>query len=83
MSVRNRAGWKNHIEQIVRSQHYTWIGEGLGGEPLAEALTDMLADIMHICAHQGLSWEDLVTRSREQFDREEVEDVCDGVDARG
>jgi len=45
MSVRNRAEWKSHIEQIVRSKRYTWIGEGLGGESLAEALTDMLADI--------------------------------------
>jgi hypothetical protein len=75
MSDRNRAGWKNHIEQIIRSQHYTWIGEGLGGEPLAEALTDMMADIMHICAHQGMSWDQLVTRSRAQFEREEAEDV--------
>lgn len=81
MSVRDRAGWKNHIQQIVRSQHYTWIGEGLGGEPLAEALTDMMADIMHICASQGISWEDLVARSREQFDREEMEVVPEEVDA--
>lgn len=83
MSVRNRAGWKTHIEQIVRSQHYTWIGEGLGGEPLAEAVTDMLADLMHICAHQGMSWEDLVARSREQFDREEIEADHESLDVHG
>ena len=81
MSVRDRATWKHHIEQIIRSQHYTWIGEGLGGEPLAEALTDMMADIMHICTHQGMSWEQLVTRSRAQFDREEAEVVHEGVDS--
>jgi hypothetical protein len=79
MSVRNRAGWKNHIEQIIRSQHYTWIGEGLGGEPLAEALIDMMADIMQICAHQGMSWKQLVDRSRAKFEREEAAVVHEGV----
>ena len=81
MSVRDRAEWKNHIEQIIRSQHYTWLGEGLGGEPLAEALTNMMADIMHICANQGMSWDQLVTRSRAQFEREEAEDVDADVDS--
>ena len=81
MSIRDRGGWKDHIEQIIRSQHYTWIGEGLGGEPLAEALTDMMADIMHICTHQRMSWEQLVDRSRAQFEREEVEVVDDDGDS--
>ena len=81
MSNRNRGGWKKHIEQIIRSQHYTWIGEGLVGEPLAVALTDMMTDIMHICARQGMSLEQLIARSRAQYEREEAdadsEDIVD------
>jgi hypothetical protein len=73
MSARKRAQWDRHVNQVVRSQHYTWLGEGLAGEPPAEALTDILCDIMHICARQGVSWEQLVARSRAQFEREEAE----------
>lgn len=73
MSVHNREGWDRHIDQIIRSQHYTWLAEGLGGQPPSEALTDIVTDIMHICARQGMSWEHLVTRSRSQFEREEAQ----------
>lgn len=73
MSARDRSGWSQHVEQIIRSKHYTWIGEGLGGEPLAQSLTEMMTDIMHICAHEGLSWEQLTARSRSLFEREEGE----------
>ena len=73
MSARNRVRWDRHVEQVIRSQHYTWLGEGLAGEPLTEALTDIMSDIMHICARQGMSWEDLLTRSRAQFEREEAQ----------
>jgi hypothetical protein len=73
MSNRCRDNWDHHVDEIIRSQHYTWLGEGLGGEPLSEALTDMMADIMHICRREGLSWERLVAHSRAQFEREEAE----------
>jgi hypothetical protein len=73
MSARSRSGWNRHVDQVVRSQHYTWLGEGLGGEPLTEALTDIMCDMMHICARQGMSWEQLVARSRAQFEREEAD----------
>ena len=73
MSARNRVRWDRHVDQVIRSQHYTWLGEGLAGEPLSEALTDMLADIMHICARQGIAWDSLVARSRAQFEREEAQ----------
>jgi hypothetical protein len=56
---------------VIRSQHYSWLGEGLAGEPPAEALTDIITDIMHICRRQGISWESLLTRSRAQFESEE------------
>lgn len=73
MSAQNRVGWDRHVDQVIRSQHYTWLAEGLGGAPLPEALTDIVADIMHICARQGMSWEDLESRSRAQFEREEAQ----------
>lgn len=73
MSTPNRIGWERHIDQVIRSQHYTWLGEGLGGAPLPEALTDIIADVMHICARQGMSWEELLTRSQSQFELEEAQ----------
>lgn len=73
MSAHSREGWNRHIDQVIRSQHYTWLAEGLAGQPLSLALTDIVADIMHICARQGMSWDNLVTRSRAQFDREEAQ----------
>jgi hypothetical protein len=73
MSARSRTRWDRHVDQVIRSQHYTWLGEGLAGEPLGAALTDIMADIMHICARQGMSWEQLLARSRAQFEREEAE----------
>jgi hypothetical protein len=79
MSARKRVQWDRHVDQVVRSQHYTWLGEGLAGEPPAEALTDILCDIMHICARQGMSWEQLVARSRAQFEREEAEAAHDAI----
>jgi len=82
MFANDRTHWNRHIEQIIRSKHYTWLGEGLGGDPLVEALTNMLTDVMHICARQGLSWHTLANRSRAQFEREEAqlaeEIVADG-----
>jgi hypothetical protein len=73
MSARSRVRWDRHVNQVIRSQHYTWLGEGLAGEPLSAALTDIMADIMHICARQRMSWEQLLARSRAQFEREEAE----------
>jgi hypothetical protein len=70
MSGRNREGWERHVDQVIRSQHYTWIAEGLGGVPLPVALCDIVADIMHICQRQGMSWDDLVQRGRAQYERE-------------
>ena len=73
MSAHGREGWDRHIDQVIRSQHYTWLAEGLAGQPLSEALTSIVADIMHICAREGMSWETLVARSRAQFEREEAQ----------
>src|SRR5262249_58499845 len=43
MSARSRVRWDRHVDQVIRSQHYTWLGEGLAGEPLSSALTDIMA----------------------------------------
>jgi hypothetical protein len=69
--IRNRAQWNERVDQVIRSRHYTWLGEGLGGEVPAVALGDILTDVMHICARQGIRWEDLVSRSRAEFEAEE------------
>ena len=82
MSARSRTHWNRHVDQVIRSQHYTWLGEGLAGEPLAGALTDIMADIMHICARQGMSWEQLLARSRAQFEIEENQVSREPVGAR-
>ena len=68
-----RGDWSRHIDQILRSKHYTWIAEGLAGAPLREALMSITADLMHICRRSGLSWEQLVAESQRLCDREEAE----------
>ena len=71
-----RENWHSHIDAIIRSRHYTWIGEQLAGEPPEEALPRMVADIMHICSRMDMPWQDIVDRGVEQFEREEIELVC-------
>jgi hypothetical protein len=82
MSLQSRASWPRHVEQVIRSQHYSWLGEGLAGEPPAEALTEIVTDIMHICRRQGIGWEDLLARSRAQFEIEENQVSREPVGAR-
>lgn len=69
----SRDDWSHHIEQILRSKHYTWIAEGLGGAPLQEALVSITADVMHMCNRVGLSWEELAAASQRLCDHEEAE----------
>ncbi|MBM3969542.1 MAG: hypothetical protein FJ302_06730 [Planctomycetes bacterium] len=73
MSDIARPGWSRHIEQVLRSKHYTWIAEGLGGAPLEEALVAITADLMHICNRAGLSWEELADRGQRLCEREETD----------
>lgn len=75
MALRNRNHWNHRVDEIIRSRHYTWLAEGLAGESAPVALADVLTDVMHICARQGLRWENLVGRSRAQFEREEADYV--------
>lgn len=68
-----RPDWSRHIEQVLRSKHYTWIAEGLGGAPLDEALVAITADLMHICNRAGLSWDELQGRGQRLCEREETD----------
>ena len=73
MSLRNREEWSRHINQVIRSQHYTWLAEGLGGQPVPFALSQIMTDVMHICAREGIRFDSLLARSRAQFEQEECE----------
>lgn len=73
MSVGNRAHWDRNVDHVIRSLHYTRLGEGLAGERPYAALTEMLADIQHICVRQGIGWDTLVAHSQAQFEREEAQ----------
>jgi hypothetical protein len=68
-----RDDWLEHVEAVIRSRHYTWLPEGLGGEAVDVAMTYLVADIMHVCRRAGISWEDVLLRARDQFQREEAE----------
>lgn len=65
--------WLRRIEEIIRSRHYTWIAEGLGGDDVPDAIQQILADTMHLAHHAGLNWDEVYTAAREQFEKEEHE----------
>jgi hypothetical protein len=67
----NREHWLDHVQQVVRSRHYTWLPEGLGGEPVGAAMTYLVTDIMHICKLANISFEEVLSASRAQFEEEE------------
>jgi ethanolamine ammonia-lyase small subunit len=71
MSTRARPDWSRRIDQVVRSQRYTLVAEGLSGEPIEKAITDITADLMHLCRRQGVNFEQLLVQSRKQVDQEE------------
>ena len=73
MNIRSSDDWSHKVEQVIRSRHYTWLGEGLGGAPTEEALVAIATDMMHICEHEGISWDQVVEKSREQFAQEEYQ----------
>lgn len=67
-----RADWLEHVEAVLRSRHYTWLPEGLGGEAVDVAMTYLVADIMHVCRRARIPWDAVLQRAREQFEREEA-----------
>lgn len=71
MSAR-RENWSRHVDDIIRSGHYTWIAEGLGGSEPREAMLQIMTDVMHICRRQGIPLNDLLAASRQLVEREEA-----------
>ena len=71
MTTRINEDWSHRIEQVIRSRHYTWLGEGLGGMPIKEAIVTLMADLMHICKHEGIPWDHVAELGSEQFAEEE------------
>lgn len=72
MSV-DRSNWLEEVESVIRSRHYRWLPEGLGGEPVDVAMTYLLTDIMHICRRTGASFETVLENSRKKFREEEAQ----------
>lgn len=67
----DRSRWLDDVESVIRSRHYNWLPEGLGGEPVDIAMTYLLTDIMHICHRTGASFETVLENSRKKFREEE------------
>jgi hypothetical protein len=68
-----RKHWRRHVAQIIRSRHYGWIGESRDGDPVDEVMRDILADVMHICKHEKIDFDDLVASARRQCEDEEAD----------
>ena len=58
-----RENWLRHVDDIIRSRRYTWIGEGLGGRDVPEAMSQIMTDVMHICDREGISLDELLAES--------------------
>lgn len=71
MVAQARSHWSRHIDQMIRSNRYNRIGEGLAGAPLDEALVEITADVMHLCKREGVDWESVLQRAQTLFEREE------------
>ena len=74
----DRSNWLEDVESVIRSRHYSWLPEGLGGEPVDVAMTYLLTDIMHICKRTGASFETVLENSRKQFREEEQQQSEEG-----
>ena len=68
-----RRHWNRHVEDVIRSRHYTWLGNGLGGDPIDEAMLAITTDVMHICKRQGIDIDSLIAESKARFEQEEHE----------
>jgi hypothetical protein len=68
-----RQNWATHVNRILRSRHYTWIGDGLAGHKVEHALTRILVDAMHMCERENLDWDTVLANSTRQFLEEETQ----------
>lgn len=69
----SRTHWKEHIDDVVRSRHYTWLPEGLGGQPVDVAMSCLVTDILHVCRRTGTPWEKVLAEATARFAEEEKE----------
>lgn len=69
----DRSNWMDHVQDVIRSRHYTWLPAGLGGEPVDVAMTYLVTDIMHVCKAAGISFEDVLLEARQRYEAEERE----------
>ena len=67
-----RRNWFRKVADVIRSRHYTWLGEGLGGDPVDEAMVTLTADVMHVCKRQGIDIDWLIEQSKAKFEYEET-----------
>ena len=49
MPQRFRQNWSQKIDEVIHARRYTWLGRGLGGDALKDAMATLAADLMHIC----------------------------------
>ncbi len=73
MPAQFRRHWSRQIDDVIRSKHYTWLGLGLGGHPVDEAMVELTAKIMHICRRCGIDWQRIVEDSQARVEQEESE----------
>jgi hypothetical protein len=71
MAHQHRRNWYRRIVDVIRSRHYTWLGLGLGGAPVDEAMVTLTADVMHICKREGIDIDWLIAQSKAKFEQEE------------
>lgn len=67
-----RQHWYRKIADVIRSRHYTWLGQGLGGDPVDQAMITLTADVMHICREQGIDFDWLIEQSKKRVEQEET-----------
>lgn len=67
----DRNHWLYHVKEIIRSRHYTWLPQGLGGESVEEAMTWLATDIMHVCKLAGVPVDRVLDRARLRCEKEE------------
>ena len=67
-----RRNWYQKIQDVIRSRHYTWLGLGLGGAPIDEAMVALTTDVMHVCKREGIDIHWLIEQSTAKFEQEET-----------
>ncbi|APZ95261.1 hypothetical protein [Fuerstiella marisgermanici] len=72
----DREHWLDDVDDVIRSRHYTWIPEGLGGEPPKTAMAWVLTDVMHICSRAGIDFDEVMQTAAERFVTEEREQAA-------